>query len=197
MRGWHPCRVSGTDDHALGEYLSEVRGLPLLARQREDELLPRARAGDESAKRELVEGYLELSAMLATRLGPEWMRPLDAIQEANVVMTRVRPEGARAGHRDLGAPRRTLRVALAAQPPVSATVPVIPFYGAEEPELFAIERLAMDRPGRVIAALDRLLPTEGLSCSTWAQVTGSPPADSQRMSSPSSPRPACGSRSPT
>ena len=41
-------------------------------------------------------------------------------------------------------------------------MPVIPFYGAEEPELFAIERLAMDRPGRVIAALDRLLPSEGL-----------------------------------
>ena len=40
-------------------------------------------------------------------------------------------------------------------------MPVIPFYGAEEPELFAIERLAMDRPGRVIAALDRLLPSQG------------------------------------
>jgi len=37
-------------------------------------------------------------------------------------------------------------------------VPVIPFYGAEDPELFAIERRAMDRDGRVIAALDRLLP---------------------------------------
>jgi SAM-dependent methyltransferase len=37
-------------------------------------------------------------------------------------------------------------------------VGVIPFYGAERPDLFAIERTAMDRPGRVIAALDRLLP---------------------------------------
>jgi SAM-dependent methyltransferase len=37
-------------------------------------------------------------------------------------------------------------------------VPIIPFYGAVEPELFAIERRAMDRPGRVIAALNRLLP---------------------------------------
>lgn len=36
---------------------------------------------------------------------------------------------------------------------------VIPFYGAEQPELFAIERRAMDRDGLVIAALDRLLPT--------------------------------------
>jgi SAM-dependent methyltransferase len=38
-------------------------------------------------------------------------------------------------------------------------VTVIPFYGAEQPELFAIERRAMDRDGLVIAALDRLLPT--------------------------------------
>jgi SAM-dependent methyltransferase len=37
-------------------------------------------------------------------------------------------------------------------------VGVIPFYGAERPDLFAVERAAMDRPGRVVAALDRLLP---------------------------------------
>jgi SAM-dependent methyltransferase len=37
-------------------------------------------------------------------------------------------------------------------------VTVIPFYGADEPELFEIERRAMDRAGLVIAALDRLLP---------------------------------------
>lgn len=37
-------------------------------------------------------------------------------------------------------------------------MPVIPFYGADEPDLFAIERSAMDRPGRVIAALEDLLP---------------------------------------
>ena len=36
---------------------------------------------------------------------------------------------------------------------------VIPFYGAEDPALFAIERRAMDRDGLVIAALDALLPT--------------------------------------
>ena len=37
-------------------------------------------------------------------------------------------------------------------------MPVLPFYGSERPELFAIERAAMDRPGHVIAALDRHLP---------------------------------------
>ena len=35
---------------------------------------------------------------------------------------------------------------------------VIPFYGSEDPDLFAIERRAMDRDGLVLVALDRLLP---------------------------------------
>lgn len=38
-------------------------------------------------------------------------------------------------------------------------MPIVPFYGAEEPELFAIERAAMDRPGQVVSALNRLLPS--------------------------------------
>lgn len=37
-------------------------------------------------------------------------------------------------------------------------MPVIPFYGAERPDLFAIERAAMDRPGRLVVALDDRLP---------------------------------------
>ncbi len=35
---------------------------------------------------------------------------------------------------------------------------VSPFYGADDPAMFAIERRAMDRDGLVIAALDSLLP---------------------------------------
>lgn len=38
---------------------------------------------------------------------------------------------------------------------------VIPFYGSTDREMFAIERAAMDRPGKVIAALDELLPPAG------------------------------------
>ncbi len=41
-------------------------------------------------------------------------------------------------------------------------VGVIPFYGAGDRAMFEIERRAMDRPGRVLAALDRRLPTDGL-----------------------------------
>lgn len=37
-------------------------------------------------------------------------------------------------------------------------MPTIPFYGAEHPDLFAIERAAMDRQGRVLAMLDERLP---------------------------------------
>lgn len=39
---------------------------------------------------------------------------------------------------------------------------VIPFYGAEDPTMFALERRAMDRPGRVLQALDRRLPESGV-----------------------------------
>ena len=35
---------------------------------------------------------------------------------------------------------------------------VIPFYGADDPAMFAIERSAMDRDGLVVRALDELLP---------------------------------------
>ncbi len=38
---------------------------------------------------------------------------------------------------------------------------VIPFYGADDPEMFAIERTAMDREGLVIGALEARLPTRG------------------------------------
>ncbi len=38
-------------------------------------------------------------------------------------------------------------------------MPIIPFYGAEHPDLFALERAAMDRQGSVLSALDDLLPT--------------------------------------
>jgi SAM-dependent methyltransferase len=41
-------------------------------------------------------------------------------------------------------------------------VPIIDFYGAHDPAMFASERKAMDPGGRVIDALDRRLPDRGL-----------------------------------
>ena len=40
-------------------------------------------------------------------------------------------------------------------------MPVIPFYGSVRPDIFAIERSAMDRSRRVVHALDHLLPRRG------------------------------------
>jgi hypothetical protein len=37
----------------------------------------------------LADVYLELTALLALRLAPDWMRPLDAIQEGNLVLLRL------------------------------------------------------------------------------------------------------------
>lgn len=63
-----------------------MRGLPLLSRDEEAALLVSARSGDEEAHRRVIEGYLELMAMLAFRLAPPWLGWLDAVQEANLVL---------------------------------------------------------------------------------------------------------------
>ena len=41
-------------------------------------------------------------------------------------------------------------------------MPIIDFYGAHDPEMFALERKAMDPAARVIEALERHLPERGL-----------------------------------
>ena len=41
---------------------------------------------DEAALRRVIEGYLELTAMLALRLAPPWLGWLDAVQEGNLVL---------------------------------------------------------------------------------------------------------------
>jgi len=44
---------------------------------------------------------------------------------------------------------------------IVGSMSVISFYGTEHPRLFAIERAAMDRSGRVLRALERVPPGEG------------------------------------
>jgi SAM-dependent methyltransferase len=53
----------------------------------------------------------------------------------------------------IGAPSTTFCIANSGEP-----VTVIPFYGGDDPAMFALERAAMDRDGLVIDALDQLLP---------------------------------------
>jgi hypothetical protein len=67
--------------------------MPILFASDESELLAASRTGDATARKRLFDSYLELAALLALRLGPVWMRPLDAIQGANVVLGRLLDDG--------------------------------------------------------------------------------------------------------
>ena len=78
-----------SDDEHLADYLEKVRQTPLLTSGEERESLKRAREGDESARKRVIEGYLEVTALLAIRLAADWMRLLDAIQEGNLVVLRL------------------------------------------------------------------------------------------------------------
>jgi hypothetical protein len=52
-------------------------------------LLQEARAGDAVARSRFIDSLLQLTATVARRECPSWMRPMDAIQEANVVLLRL------------------------------------------------------------------------------------------------------------
>src|SRR5438309_10068136 len=80
-----------SDDELLAAYLRDVRDLPVLGQGEEGDALARSRTrpGDQRARKRLIEGHLELTALLAIRLAPGRMRPLDAIQEANLVLIRL------------------------------------------------------------------------------------------------------------
>ncbi|MDQ3973513.1 MAG: hypothetical protein M3276_04125 [Actinomycetota bacterium] len=85
-------RSSSGDDTPAGKvlhYLQTAREhLPLGDAQRA-ESLRRARAGDEAEAEHLVRAYLELAALLALAFAPASVDPLDAIQEANVVLDQL------------------------------------------------------------------------------------------------------------
>jgi len=82
-----------TDDEHLAEYLNEVGRFPRLSPGDEQQELLRAAEGDHDARKRVIEGNLEVAARLALRLAPDWMRPIDAIQEANLVLARLVDDG--------------------------------------------------------------------------------------------------------
>lgn len=85
--------MSGHDD-PLGLYMAQLAKLPRLSPEEEASLLLSGRSGDQEAMRRLIEGLLERAAKLALELAPATMRPIDAIQEANVVLVRLLSDAA-------------------------------------------------------------------------------------------------------
>lgn len=78
-----------TDD-PLELYLRELKSAPPLAPDEEETLLAKARnEGDRVAKKRVVTSYLARTAEIALRIRPGRLPPLDAIQEANLVLIRV------------------------------------------------------------------------------------------------------------
>jgi DNA-directed RNA polymerase sigma subunit (sigma70/sigma32) len=73
----------------ITRYLDETRKLPLLSRAEESVLLAQVRQGNKDAEPRVIEGNLELTARLGLRLAPLWLGPIDAIQEANLVLLRT------------------------------------------------------------------------------------------------------------
>jgi GNAT superfamily N-acetyltransferase len=59
-------------------------------------------------------------------------------------------------------------------------VTVLPFYGSQHPELFAVERRSLDRPGHVLARLEQLLPT----CARVLDVGAGDGWTARRLASP-------------
>jgi RNA polymerase primary sigma factor len=70
-------------------YLSEIRQIPLLTREQEVELAKQVAAGDESAKKRMVEANLRLVVMLARRYQGRGLPLADLIAEGNLGLIRA------------------------------------------------------------------------------------------------------------
>jgi RNA polymerase primary sigma factor len=70
-------------------YLDEIRQIPLLTREREVELAKRVAAGDEAAKKQMVEANLRLVVMLARRYQGRGLPLADLIAEGNFGLIRA------------------------------------------------------------------------------------------------------------
>lgn len=81
---------SGSDlEDSLSLYFRGVRRAPLLTRQQEHELFRRKDAGDDRAKRILVEANLRLVIWVARQYASYNVPFLDLIQEGNLALTRA------------------------------------------------------------------------------------------------------------
>ncbi len=78
----------GLED-SLTLYFRGVRRVPILSRAEERELFRRKEAGDERAKRLLIEANLRLVVWIARQYGHRHVPVLDLIQEGNLALTRA------------------------------------------------------------------------------------------------------------
>jgi RNA polymerase primary sigma factor len=80
--------VPGSDD-AFQSYLRDIRGLGLLTHAEEVDLAQRAAAGDELARRTLIESNLRLVIAIARRYTSTGVPLIDLIQEGNLGLMRA------------------------------------------------------------------------------------------------------------
>ncbi|MBE3559617.1 MAG: sigma-70 family RNA polymerase sigma factor [Ktedonobacteraceae bacterium] len=81
-------QLSGTED-AFQSYLRDIRNLGLLTHAEEIDLAQRAAAGDETARRKLVESNLRLVISIARRYTSTGVPLVDLIQEGNLGLIRA------------------------------------------------------------------------------------------------------------
>lgn len=80
--------TSGSED-AFQSYLRDIRGLGLISHAEEIELAQRAAAGDELARRKLIESNLRLVIAIARRYTSTGVPLIDLIQEGNLGLMRA------------------------------------------------------------------------------------------------------------
>ena len=81
-------QATGAED-AFQSYLRDIRGLGLLTHTEEIELAQRAAAGDELARRKLIESNLRLVIAIARRYTSTGVPLIDLIQEGNLGLMRA------------------------------------------------------------------------------------------------------------
>jgi RNA polymerase primary sigma factor len=81
-------QATGAED-AFQSYLHDIRGLGLLTHEEEIDLAQRAAAGDERARRKLIESNLRLVIAIARRYTSTGVPLIDLIQEGNLGLMRA------------------------------------------------------------------------------------------------------------
>ena len=87
-QGATPRQASGAED-AFQSYLRDIRGLGLLTHAEEIDLAKRAAAGEELARRKLIESNLRLVIAIARRYTSTGVPLIDLIQEGNLGLMRA------------------------------------------------------------------------------------------------------------